>query len=35
MFSNLTTRRGFAAKLAALLPGFGLPGLPPLRQHLR
>lgn len=24
MFSNLTTRRGFAAKLAALLPGFGL-----------
>ena len=24
MFSNLTTRRGFAAKLAALLPGLGL-----------
>src|SRR2546430_20244 len=26
MFSNLTTRRGFAAKLAALLPGLGLAG---------
>jgi 2-iminobutanoate/2-iminopropanoate deaminase len=26
MFSNLTTRRGFAAKLAALLPGLGLTG---------
>jgi 2-iminobutanoate/2-iminopropanoate deaminase len=27
MFSNLTTRRGFAAKLAALLPSFGLAGV--------
>jgi len=27
MLSNLTTRRGFAAKLAALLPSFGLAGL--------
>ena len=26
MFSNLTTRRGFAAKLAALLPGLGIAG---------
>src|SRR5262249_16126935 len=26
MFSNLTTRRGFAAKLAALLPGLGFAG---------
>jgi len=27
MFSNLTTRRGFAAKIAALLPSFGLAGV--------
>src|SRR5262249_62113523 len=26
MFSNLTTRRGFAARLAALLPSFGFAG---------
>jgi enamine deaminase RidA (YjgF/YER057c/UK114 family) len=27
MFSNLTTRRGFAAKLAALFPSLGLAGI--------
>jgi enamine deaminase RidA (YjgF/YER057c/UK114 family) len=29
MFSTLTTRRGFAARLVALLPGLGVAGLAP------